>query len=540
MVSGRTAVEAGWARLPDDVRTGVLAGQDGRAPLKAAYLQIMRCLFPEISARTLASRTSAFEETVAQHVIERIKESEPWLRTVGQLLAQVESRLRQGQHHVAREKVFTRVITDDVEQTLTPEQIEARAAEISDSLAVSDDSKSPAALARLFADPGQREAYDQQLDSAWVRRIPTSPGKLSKEEEDVAAIYGGYLEGYLRSTSAPSKETAVAISDDGAAAWRAAAELDTPLRILKNPPLFGLSVLPSPSRPRLTYGEQRSDAGTDDVNPIHPLDQSIQRRLWSVLHGAARQSWRTELPDLDEMVSREVDASAQPLGLQTGYARAGLSAGALAYTAITPDERVEALLTCEGAIGYLNSHVHSMLARVGGFGKLDATAQNDLWDPGSRLVPELWKVLHNAEYRSATTTEPGWVWSRIAGGVQTLVLEIKDRHKSGGPRLTWRPTDPAEAADDDASTADLLARDARVKSVMAYVCDTRGEEGLLDILRFRATSAAPAESGVRVPKPWEVRVEWEASNAELTLQPGVEGASWRDLLSYLDDHLPRR
>jgi hypothetical protein len=535
MVSGRTTVEQGWSKLTDDVRRGPLGNRDGSAPNRRALKPLLRRLFPEFSVTALTLANNAIGETHDLAAIrDRIARSECWLRGVGQLLDGVRTELRDRHYVGGDDPVFTLVINESpaVGELLSGEEIPRWVAGICDQLTGRED-KGIDALRRLFADPVKRTAFAEQLNAAWCLRVEDLPSG------EAAAEYAEQLDRYLRSLGFESTSTPSVRSADGEAAWLAAAAIDAALPLLKNLPLFGLSAHVAPTRPDLTNRNEADDAtasGADEPSLTLPLDQPIQRRLWSVLKGAAGRSWLPQLPELVVMAGLEIEGSARPLGLQTAQARAGLAAGARAYSAIVPDERVDELFDHEGAVGYLNRHVHSVLSMVGGFSKLGATAKNDLWDPGSILIPELWRTLHNAEYRLGTITEPSWVWGRIAGEVHGLLKEIQERFtkgRSGASSRDWRPGGKSRRHTNERPDAQVLERDARVRATIDHLRRTGGDEVLLDILRFRATSAEGA------PSQGEVRLEWEAASAEASGDEGVEGASWRDLLGYLDDHLAR-
>lgn len=535
MVSGRTTVEQGWSKLPDDVTSGPLGNRDGTAPNRRALKPLLRRLFPEFSVTALTLANNAIGETYDLAAIQdRIARSDGWLRGVGQLLDGVRTELKDRHYVGGDDPVFTLVINESpaVGDLLPAEEIARWVAGICDQLTGRED-KGIDALRRLFADPHKRAALAEQLNAAWCHRVEDLP------DGEAAAEYAEQLDRYLRSLGFESTSLPSVRSADGEAAWLAAAEIDAPVPLLKNLPLFGLSARVAPTRPVLTNRDELDDAtasGADEPSLTLPLDQPIQRRLWSVLKGAAGRSWLSQLPDLVVMAGLEIEGSAKPLGLQTARARVGLAAGARAYSAIVPDERVDKLFDHEGAVGYLNRHVQGVLSMVGGFSNLDATAKNDLWDPGSILIPELWKTLHNAEYRRGTITEPSWVWGRIAGEVHGLLKEIQERYtkgRSGASSREWQPGGQSRRHGNERPDAQVLARDARVRAIMDHLRRTQGDEVLLDILRFRATSAEGA------PSQGEVRLAWEAAGTEFSGDEGVEGASWRDLLGYLDDHLAR-
>ena len=142
---------------------------------------------------------------------------------------------------------------------------------------------------------------------------------------------------------------------------------------------------------------------------------------------------------------------------------------------------------------------------------MDATAQDRLSNPERALIPGLWTKLHNAEYRLDVSTSPAWVWGQIAGEVETLVREIKQRRTKsqvGVSNVAWGTESPTQPRRRGSVTVVDGERDGRVRDAMSRLTHVRGREVLEEVLRIRDE---------------EARGVWE--------QAGPAGiASWGDLL----------
>lgn len=494
MVSGRGAVLEGWSYLSVQVRTGPLSSTYGSGPNRRALRPLLRRLFPDYRVSVLTSAGNTLEDYYdPQQIVERIAGADSWLQRVGLLIHTVKAELFLRRVTPESDPLFTLTIAraPGPDEEAPAKSWASRVVLICDDLD-RDESRSVAALKRLFEDPVQKDLMLQRLEASWAQRCDGRP--MSEEVGD----YREYLDIYLAAVG----------QSTGQESWSHAVSLDASAEMLHDLRAAGLSAYPAPVRPSLH----------DRVSGA-PLDQSIYMRLWSVLKGAAGREWLPSLPELVVMASLEIDASALPLGMRTAWARTGLGAGARAYASITPDEPARLLCEQPGAVGYLNRKIATFLSAVGGFGRLDPTAQDQLSNSGRALIPGLWTKLHNAEYRGDVLQSPTWVWDQIAGEVETLIREIKQRHtksRVGVSRRSWgtaahvhrTPREPVAVADED--------RDLRVRDAMSELSHVLGREALEDVLKMRDK---------------EARDTWDQAVS------GV--ASWGDLLGYLDDHLPR-
>lgn len=504
MISGRHAVSRGWSRLSDDVRSGPLSNAEGSAPNRRAFKPLVRRLFPDYKASVLASAGNSIQEHYDPEVIvERIAGADHWLRLVGHLLLEVKAQLGARRVAANSDPLFTLTIAEAPapDDHTAGDPLAQLALSICDRLA-GDESRSITALKRLFDDPVQHERMVQELEAAWVSRHvgPPSSGE--------AIAYSAHLDAYLAALVFDQTGKAAITKATGEDAWWLAVAVDAPNALLRDPGSAGLSSNREPVRPLLIGG------GTGA-----PLDQSIYQRLWSVLKGAAGREWLGDLPELPAMASLEIEASAHPLGVRTAVARAGLSAGARAYTAITPDEPNQLLFDEPGAVGYLNRKVARFLASVGGFAELHSIAQDKLWNAERALIPGLWTKLHNGEYRPQVLTSPTWVWAQVAGEVETLLRDIKEDHvksRVGVSSGAWPPAVQPDTRRRLLGPAVGGDRDERVRASLSHARNTLGSKALEDILKIRDREAQEA---------------WEEAVGGL--------AAWDDLLGFLDDHLPR-
>jgi hypothetical protein len=504
MVSGRGAVSKGWSRLSDDVRCGPLSNSDGSGPNRRALRPLIRRLFRDYKVSVLASADNALEEHYdPETVVERIAGADSWLRQVGLLLDGVKSELVLRQVTDVYDPMFTLTIAEvpGPDEESDEESSAKLVLSICDRLTC-DESRSVAALKRLFDDPVQHDRMARDLENAWALRHDGTYGHEGVDD------YRAHLDAYLAAVAFDSMGKPAVAQWTGQESWALAVDLDASGGMLQNLSAVGLSAYPAQVRPALDGGGH-----------LAPLDQSIYQRLWSVLKGAAGRKWLRALPELPEMASLEIGGSARPFGMRTAGARAGLSAGVRAYAAITPDEPARLLRDQPGAVGYLNRKVATFLSAVGGFARLDATAQDHLSNPERALIPGLWTKLHNAEYRLDVSTSPTWVWGQIAGEVETLIREIKQRQTKsqvGVSNLAWGTGGPTQRRQQEPVTVVDGERDGRVRDAMSRLTHVRGREALEEVLRMRDE---------------EARGVWEQAAGSI--------ASWVDLLGYLDNHLPR-
>lgn len=504
MVSGRGAVSKGWTRLSEEVRCGPLSNSDGSGPNRRALRPLIRRLFRDYKVSVLASADNTLEEHYdPAPVVERIVGADSWLRQVGLLLDEVKAELVSRQVRDMYDPMFTLTIAraPEPDQESDQESRSELVISICDDLTC-DASRSVAALKRLFDDPIQHDRMERDLDNAWALRH----NRTHRYEE--ADDYRAFLDAYLAAVAFDSTGKAAVAQSAGHESWALAVDLDASGGMLQNLSAAGLSAHSAQVRPALDGGGHEA-----------PLDQSIYQRLWSAVKGAAGRKWLRELPELPEMANLEIEGSARPFGVRTAGARAGLIAGVRAYAAITPDEPARLLRDQPGAVGYLNRKVATFLSVVGGFARLDATAQDCLSNPERALIPGLWTKLHNAEYRLDVTSSPAWVWGQIAGEVETLVRKIKQRRTKsqvGVSNVAWGTESPTQRRRRGSATVVGGERDGRVRDAMSRLTYLRGREVLEEVLMMRDEHA---------------RGVWEQAAGGI--------ASWGDLLGYLDDHLPR-
>lgn len=562
MVSGLTAVQRGWRRLPDDVRTGPLAGLGHRQPKSRAKPAVwylcpeFGLATPEFTLTDLYSATKDIDQVFldvgdtrvrASELIEsRIPASADRLRRLAAFLATLQSELKARDYYGADDRTYRQGIVEFFKagERSSQDKLGTLAESVASRLTQTVE-LTPAGLAKTFDDPDTYAALDARLDLAWSTRPTRRP------DEAVAKEYNDALESYLSGTGF---EGAVPQMDSYAAtrAWELAVQLDAPRGLLEQPVWFGLAATLPLEKPLLRGG--LSEDGTPDAKRP-PLEQSVYRRLWSLLKGALNQPWQSELAPLTELPHLEVTAATSPLGLRTPAARAALAAGAQLYLALEAEEPTVTHLNAPGAIGQANRMLARLVVSAGGLQKFSAIARDRLADPVPRLSVELWKNLHNAEYRSGLTLSPADAWGRIAGEVESFIRNIKGQFKNnrfGGVAASdlGESTIPSGETTSVATTQtleDSLPQVVeRVQTTLRHLSFTQGPELFLEFLVTLQRFARGGDDASGVRPLWE-QAGAEIARGESPVTIGVDGveipvdpslaASWEDLLIYLDTQL---
>jgi hypothetical protein len=396
------------------------------------------------------------------------------------------------------------------------------------------------------------------------------------------------------------KEPAISVA--GRSAWKLALELDAPLTLLMHLSGYGLS---APMDDETQAGKTRQTEDADLVKPSvpddeprtkdgeprrPPLDRSIYRRLQSFLKGVQR-TWVREIPDLAQVLDLEVASAAARLALRTAEARAALSAGALLYRDVVtyldehraasrseqsedPDDTVDSkdrettehegaddadttpeepgglpTLAATGGTRWARNHIRQLIAVANEGTGLSDQAEDRVFNPTPELTAELWKSIHNADYRQGRLSDPLNAWREVSGAVTSLTYDIRKKYKDGhntGATPHLLPDSIARwhhsgVGGDDATGNTAVGNADRPETPPVYE-------------RIQATADHVIHE-LDVPKFWAIllsreghrlRVTWNQAYREIRSggSPQAPGqpelaATWDELIDYVDMHRVR-
>lgn len=629
MISGRTAVQRGWRRLPEHVRCGPLSGTNHLGPASRAdcLLQYLFTNEERLSAGIgLADLTSATRDvsrkrfTIGEIAVpapdlieERVAGAAITLEGLAEFLQSIRDLLTATGYFENRNNKDDRLYTQGTKrffceaQNGTVAERARHAADIADLIARLSQ-LSPAALQTAFADPDTIARLEADLDDVWARRIPAPrAAKIGKGRyEDASETYLEELRSWIERSGASgalSGEDAVrlrswtpeptgeaftepiladaydaallawlgevgysgkrdpTITADGTLAWNLAIRMDAPLTLLTHLSGYGLAASRKEDH---TQGEvQTEDADlvkpsiADDEPRVkgdntrkRPLDRSIYRRLQPFLKGVDEE-WVNQVPTLRTLLTLEVGGAAAPLALRTAEARAALSAGALLYRDVVThledhpgvdDLGMVPTLGASGATHWARNHIGALLRTAKEGEGLSERAGNELADPTRELTAELWKSIHNADYRRDRLSDPLNVWREVSGAVTSLTRNIRQRYKDRRDTGVEPPPRPI---------LDVVREDPTGTGAIAYM----GQVAAPPVAERVLATADHVIDELDVPKFWEIllskegeilRPKWDQafSDVKAGISPKALGApefaaTWEELIDFVNAHKAR-
>jgi hypothetical protein len=552
MPTGRRIVVSAWARLPEEVLNGPLTNIELKAPLRRIALPLLRELFrgTGYSPQDVYATTSFYEGTDVDIIRSHITDAADRIVQLSRFLELLDRRLDSAGVPSATDPVRTAAVGEFFRVSPPNDAaLEGAADELSARLAAGHRSAESGEVADLpglraaFSDPTDLERFQRLLGDAF-RSAARDPEPDADTREEFDEQLGVFLDGVGFLSRQPI------VDADGERAWDRAVALDAPRLDTR-----GLTARPAPEQPAVHHPLRRG------ADKLLPLDTAIFERIWSTVRGALSREWRHELPPLRDLVERELRGAAQPFGLATAEARAAFAAGQTTYRDTMPtafllppaDYRREvARLTA--AARFTTTAVRSFLVTVraspaDAWSALSPRAQNELLALDLVALPALWWAIHNAQYRPDRLS-PSGVWGLIRGEVQSLVGDIRKRHKLRTEGASVEMPD-STAAESTASADDgIIDRDDRVRATMQHFSDSRGAEALGDFFSGLLHALADVDAAGRDA----VRAEWAAVGDEMRRGEATgelrfddrsiplvaeAAAAWDDLLGYLDDHFPR-
>lgn len=532
MVSGRDAVSTAWASmlvaLSDDdaaaVRASRLTGTYG--PTRRAKPLISRAL-PDWPVSHVWSGDHEFSDREAESIERALVEAAPRMAYAARLLTEVWTALREAGYGAGDDPVFTAVADTTFEQDAALGEAPSPlvVAELRDGL-LRAAALSTASLAEAFADAAVADVLvPEALDAAWATR-PVFLDVVAADRDQQRDAIGKFLREVGMRDGRPT------VTDPaGLSAWQGLVDLDPPVVVLANLVSLGLSSTPVPERPEV------SGADVGHSGDRAPLDRSIHARLWSVV-SHAQNEWRHELPPIMDMIRLEAKASAQPLGLRTAHARAGLAVALHATFAVRQSMDAAASARLPEGVDYFRRRVEGFIASVGGRHRLTEHAENTLEDVRRDMLPELWTALHGLEYRRVSLVrDPVEVWGRVSGELNTVFKELRRRWKKrldGHVVTTADGAPPAQPSPQE--EAGVRSRDDRVDATRQHFLSTRGPKALQLLVTPLLRRGSHLDDIARSRGAWEAAADEIRRDASpLDIAPEL-AASWHDLRWYVRDH----
>ncbi|MFC9662829.1 hypothetical protein ACFVJ5_21550 [Nocardia sp. NPDC127606] len=288
--------------------------------------------------------------------------------------------------------------------------------------------RTTAALKRHVTDPARAAELAELLDIAWARR-PLAPYGA----RDLAAELTELLEACTLARSGDPADAGPLFDDivDSGAGTRRGIAL-----WLAHPDAgaddLGLTTCSSPQRPELGASASTASLGL-------PFDRTVYERVFTVLQGSID---RTDLPEIPELVTREISRSCSPWGLLDESLRVAAAAGselALGLSPIgTPAAGIDPAVSSRAhdvvngrwrREGYvLQARRYAVHVVDGQTGPLAAVAAElrAPWRPYSR---RLWVRLHGRDVRELPVFDPGELWDLLDGVARSVILDHRTRVK---------------------------------------------------------------------------------------------------------------
>ncbi|MFI1238780.1 hypothetical protein [Nocardia salmonicida] len=196
---------------------------------------------------------------------------------------------------------------------------------------------------------------------------------------------------------------------------------------------LGLTTFSSPQRPELGASASTARLGL-------PFDRTVYERVFTVLQGSID---RTDLPEIPELVTREISRSCSPWGLLEESLRVAAAAGSELALGLSPigtaaeefhhrvpssraHEVVNGRWRREGYVLQARRYaVHVVDGRTGPLAAVAAELRTP-WRPYSR---RLWVRLHGRDVREMPVFDPGELWDLLDGVARSVILDHRTRVK---------------------------------------------------------------------------------------------------------------
>ncbi|MGF0317943.1 hypothetical protein [Nocardia fluminea] len=284
--------------------------------------------------------------------------------------------------------------------------------------------RTTAALKRHLTDPARAAELIELLDLAWTRR-PLAPYGA----RDLAAELTELLEACTLARAGDPADAGPLFDDvvDSGAGTRRGIAL-----WLAQPDAgaddLGLTTHSSPRRPELGASASTASLGL-------PFDRTVYERVFTVLQGSID---RTDLPEIPELVAREISRSCSPWGLLDESLRVAAAAGSELALGLSPigspvaapssraHEVVNGRWRREGYVLQARRYaVHVVDGRTGPLAAVAAELRAP-WRPYSR---RLWVRLHGRDVRELPVFDPGELWDLLDGVARSVILDHRTRVK---------------------------------------------------------------------------------------------------------------
>ncbi|WP_410871975.1 hypothetical protein [Nocardia sp. A7] len=313
--------------------------------------------------------------------------------------------------------------------------------------------RTTAALKSYVTEPHRAAELADLLDIAWTRR-PLAPYGA----RDLATELTELLDACTLARAGDPADAGPLfddIIDDRAGTHRGIALwLEHPVDGADD---LGLTAHSSPRQPEVGASASTSNLGL-------PFDRTVYERVFTVLHGSLD---RTDLPEIPELVTREISRSCSPWGLLDESLRVAAAAGCELALGLAPiadhitsgrsesfgaspnsdESRGDGLRDAQGVSpGVPTSRAHQVVnsrwrregyvlqARryavhaVDGVGPLAAVAA-ELRTPWRPYLRRLWVRLHGRDVREMPVYEPGELWDLLDGVARSVMLDHRTRVK---------------------------------------------------------------------------------------------------------------
>ncbi|MGW5308714.1 hypothetical protein ACWEQ0_02425 [Nocardia thailandica] len=277
------------------------------------------------------------------------------------------------------------------------------------------------ALKAHVTDPGRAAALNELLDLAWGRRPAATYGA-----RDRAAELGALLD-----ACALTRDGADAgpVFDDllagrvgthrGVALWGVHTE--------GGADELGLTVHRCPRRPDLGASASTAALGL-------PFDRTVYERIFTVLQGGTD---RSDLPEIPELVSREISRSCAPWGLLDESLRLAAAAGSELALGLSPFGRDQPA-GGSPAHDIVNSRwrreAYVLQARrysvhVAGDTSPLTLIATELHTPWRPYLRRLWVRLHGRDVREFAVYDTAELWDLLDGVARSVILDHRARVK---------------------------------------------------------------------------------------------------------------
>lgn len=297
-----------------------------------------------------------------------------------------------------------------------------------------------AALKSYVTEPLRAAELAELLDVAWARR-PLAPYGA----RDLAAELTELLEACTLARAGDPADAGPLfddIVDDRAGTHRGIALwLEHPAGGADD---LGLTTHSSPRRPELGASASTSNLGL-------PFDRTVYERVFTVLQGSLD---RTDLPEIPELVTREISRSCSPWGLLDESLRVAAAAGCELALGLSPIESADEISRTVGIRGsaehgrsasssrahevvnsrwrreayVLQARRYAVHPADGPTGPLAAVAA-ELRTPWRPYLRRLWVRLHGRDVRELPVFEPGELWDLLDGVARSVMLDHRTRVK---------------------------------------------------------------------------------------------------------------